>query len=72
MKGSVLNSQKEAFLECIFQLVSHLSELEPTSTLGEKVPWKCTVLNSETQAFWPCSFPLASHLREVQAISTRT
>ena len=36
-KGPVLNSQKEAFLECSFQLASHLWELEASSTLGEEV-----------------------------------
>ena len=31
----------EAFLECSFQLASHRWELEPSSTIGEDVPWKC-------------------------------
>ena len=59
-KGPVLNSQKEAFLECSFQLASHLWELEASSTLGEDVPWKGNVLNSETQGFWACSFLLVT------------
>ena len=69
-KGPVLNSQKEAFLECIFQIVSHLWDFEPSLlTVGEEVPWKCAVLNSEIQAFLSCSFPLTSHLREIEAFS---
>ena len=35
--GPVLNTQKEAFLELSFQLVSHLWELDASSTLGEEV-----------------------------------
>ena len=69
-EGEVLClSQKEAFLECSFQLASHLWESGPSSTLGEDVSWKCTLLNCETPALMPCSFTLTSHLREVEAIS---
>ena len=46
--GSVLNPQKESFLECSFRLASHLWELGASSTLGEEMPRKGPVLNSET------------------------
>ena len=69
-RGPVPKYEKEAFLECSFQVDSHLWELEASSTLGEEVPWKGAVLNSRTQAFHACSLPLASHPREVQASST--
>ena len=59
-KGPVPKSEKEAFLECSFQVDSHLWELEASSTLGEDVSWKGNVLNSETQGFWACSFLLVT------------
>ena len=36
--GPVFNTQKEAFLETSFQLISQLWELDASSTLGEEMP----------------------------------
>ena len=60
-KGPLLNSQKEAFLDCSFQLVSQIKELEAISTRVE-VPWKFYVVNHEQLAFLESIFPLPASL----------
>ena len=44
-KCDVLNSEKQAFLECSVHLASNIRKLEPMSKVVVEAQGKCTVLN---------------------------